>query len=52
MLRLVIALSTAEPDGLQARDAFLAERSRQLHLMLARARDRLLLISAEGGRTG
>ncbi|MBB5780594.1 TetR/AcrR family transcriptional regulator [Nonomuraea jabiensis] len=40
VLRLVIALSTAGPDGLRARDAFLAERSRQLQTMLDRARDR------------
>jgi AcrR family transcriptional regulator len=40
VLRLVIALSTAGPDGMQARDAFLAERSRQLQAMLDRARDR------------
>ncbi|NUR85724.1 MAG: TetR/AcrR family transcriptional regulator [Nonomuraea sp.] len=40
VLRLVIALSTAGDDGLRARDAFLAERARQLQLMLDRARDR------------
>ncbi|MEV6034465.1 TetR/AcrR family transcriptional regulator [Nonomuraea sp. NPDC052116] len=40
VLRLVIALSTAGQDGLRARDAFLAERSRQLQAMLDRARDR------------
>ncbi|MEV4576192.1 TetR/AcrR family transcriptional regulator [Nonomuraea jabiensis] len=40
VLRLVIALSTAGPDGLRARDAFLAERSRQLQAMLDRARAR------------
>ncbi|MEV4360612.1 TetR/AcrR family transcriptional regulator [Nonomuraea sp. NPDC049625] len=40
VLRLVIALSTAGQDGLRARDAFLAERSRQLQVMLDRARDR------------
>ncbi|MGI5324300.1 TetR/AcrR family transcriptional regulator [Actinomadura nitritigenes] len=40
VLRLVIALSSAGPDGVQARDAFLAERSRQLQAMLDRARDR------------
>ncbi|WP_431907156.1 TetR/AcrR family transcriptional regulator [Nonomuraea jabiensis] len=40
VLRLVIALSTAGQDGLRARDAFLAERSRQLQTMLDRARDR------------
>ncbi|MDX3099389.1 TetR/AcrR family transcriptional regulator [Nonomuraea angiospora] len=40
VLRLVIALSTAGQDGLRARDAFLAERSRQLQSMLDRARDR------------
>jgi len=40
VLRLVIALSTAGDDGLQARDAFLTERSRQLQAMFDRARDR------------
>ncbi|MFG6191987.1 TetR/AcrR family transcriptional regulator [Nonomuraea sp. JJY05] len=40
VLRLVIALSTAGQHGLRARDAFLAERSRQLQAMLDRARDR------------
>ncbi|MFI6597575.1 TetR/AcrR family transcriptional regulator [Nonomuraea sp. NPDC050536] len=40
VLRLVIALSTAGDAGLRARDAFLAERGRQLQLMLDRARDR------------
>ncbi|MEU6783166.1 TetR/AcrR family transcriptional regulator [Nonomuraea angiospora] len=40
VLRLAIALSTAGQDGLRARDAFLAERSRQLQAMLDRARDR------------
>ncbi|MEU9017328.1 TetR/AcrR family transcriptional regulator [Actinomadura sp. NPDC048394] len=40
VLRLVIALSAAGSDGIQARDAFLAERSRQLQAMLDRARDR------------
>ncbi|MFF5212163.1 TetR/AcrR family transcriptional regulator [Streptosporangium sp. NPDC000396] len=40
VLRLVIALSTAGDDGMRARDAFLAERSRQLQIMLDRARDR------------
>ncbi|NUW42296.1 TetR/AcrR family transcriptional regulator [Nonomuraea rhodomycinica] len=39
-LRLVISLSTAGPDGVQARDAFLAERGRQLQAMLDRARER------------
>ncbi|MEV0234857.1 TetR/AcrR family transcriptional regulator [Nonomuraea sp. NPDC050786] len=40
VLRLVIALSTAGQDGMRARDAFLAERSRQLQTMLDRARAR------------
>ncbi|MGW2157459.1 TetR/AcrR family transcriptional regulator [Nonomuraea sp. NPDC001699] len=40
LLRLVIALSSAGDDGLRARAAFLAERSRQLQVMLDRARDR------------
>ncbi|WP_433246265.1 TetR/AcrR family transcriptional regulator [Streptosporangium sp. CA-135522] len=40
VLRLVIALSTAGQQGLHARDAFLAERARQLQVMLDRAGDR------------
>lgn len=40
VLRLVIALSTAGDAGVQARDAFLAERGRQLQVMLDRARAR------------
>ncbi|GAA2266735.1 TetR/AcrR family transcriptional regulator [Nonomuraea roseoviolacea subsp. roseoviolacea] len=39
-LRLVIALATAGEDGVKARDAFLAERGRQLQGMLDRARER------------
>lgn len=40
VLRLVIALSSAGQDGARARDAFLAERARQLEAMLDRARER------------
>jgi AcrR family transcriptional regulator len=40
VLRLVIALSSAGEAGIQARDAFLAERGRQLQDMLDRAHDR------------
>ncbi|MGY0064703.1 TetR/AcrR family transcriptional regulator [Streptomyces sp. LZ34] len=40
VLRLVIALATAGQQGVQARDEFLAERSRQLRVMLDRARER------------
>ncbi|MEU7748042.1 TetR/AcrR family transcriptional regulator [Nonomuraea sp. NPDC049158] len=40
VLRLVIALSTGGEAGVRARDAFLAERGRQLQGMLDRARDR------------
>jgi AcrR family transcriptional regulator len=40
VLRLIIALSTAGQAGVRARDAFLAERGRQLQGMLDRARDR------------
>lgn len=40
VLRLVIALSTAGEAGVRARDAFVAERGRQLQGMLDRARDR------------
>jgi AcrR family transcriptional regulator len=40
VLRLVIALSTAGETGTRARDAFLAERARQLQVMLDRARGR------------
>ncbi|MDT3442763.1 MULTISPECIES: TetR/AcrR family transcriptional regulator [unclassified Pseudofrankia] len=40
VLRLVIALSSAGEAGIQARDAFLAERGRQLQDMLDRALDR------------
>ncbi|AEW99858.1 TetR/AcrR family transcriptional regulator [Streptantibioticus cattleyicolor] len=40
VLSLVVALSTAGPDGARARDDFLAERTRQLQVMLDRARDR------------
>ncbi|WP_433508569.1 TetR/AcrR family transcriptional regulator [Nonomuraea sp. CA-143628] len=40
VLRLVIALSTGGEAGVQARDAFVAERGRQLQGMLDRARDR------------
>jgi len=40
VLRLVIALSTAGEAGTRARDAFLAERGRQLQGMLDRARER------------
>jgi len=40
VLRLVIALSSAGQDGVRARDAFLAERARQLEAMLDRARER------------
>ena len=40
VLRLVIALSSAGQDGVRARDAFLAERTRQLDAMLDRARER------------
>lgn len=38
--RLVIALSTAGPDGIQARETFFARRNGQLRAMLDRARDR------------
>jgi len=38
--RLIIALSTAGPDGIQAREAFFAQRNGQLRAMLDRARDR------------
>ncbi|MCO6000131.1 TetR/AcrR family transcriptional regulator [Actinoallomurus rhizosphaericola] len=40
VLRLVIALSNAGDTGTQARDRFLAERTRQLQEMLDRARER------------
>ncbi|GAB3835286.1 TetR/AcrR family transcriptional regulator [Dactylosporangium cerinum] len=40
VLRLVIALSNADEVGVQARNQFLAERSRQLQGMLDRARHR------------
>lgn len=40
VLRLVIALSSAGQDGVRARDAFLAERARQLEAMLDHARER------------
>jgi AcrR family transcriptional regulator len=40
VLRLVIALSTAGEAGVRARDAFVAERGRQLQGMLDRALDR------------
>jgi AcrR family transcriptional regulator len=40
VLRLVIALSGNGQQGQQARDDFLAERTRQLQSMLARARER------------
>ncbi|MEU2081271.1 TetR/AcrR family transcriptional regulator [Streptomyces albus] len=40
VLSLAVALSTAGPDGARARDDFLAERTRQLQVMLDRARDR------------
>ncbi|MDJ1132160.1 TetR/AcrR family transcriptional regulator [Streptomyces iconiensis] len=40
VLRLVIALSTAGEDGMRARDDFLAERTRQMEVMLDRARAR------------
>jgi AcrR family transcriptional regulator len=40
VLRLVIALQAAGENGARARDAFLAERSRQLQDMLDRARAR------------
>ncbi|MET7465924.1 TetR/AcrR family transcriptional regulator [Nonomuraea sp. NPDC005501] len=40
VLRLVITLSTAGEDGTRARDAFLAERARQIQGMLDRARER------------
>jgi len=40
VLRLAVALSSNGQQDLQARDAFLAERARQLQLMLDRARDR------------
>ncbi|NUW36341.1 TetR/AcrR family transcriptional regulator [Nonomuraea sp. SMC257] len=39
-LRLVISLSAAGEDGVRARNAFLAERGRQLQGMLDRARER------------
>lgn len=39
VLRLVVALSTAGQEGIRARDAFRAERSRQLQVMLDRAGD-------------
>jgi AcrR family transcriptional regulator len=40
VLRLVIALSAGGDAGARARDTFLAERGRQLQVMLDRARDR------------
>ncbi|MEW2458501.1 TetR/AcrR family transcriptional regulator [Streptomyces albus] len=40
VLSLAVALSTAGPDGARARDDFLAERTRQLQVMLDRARER------------
>ena len=40
ILRLAISLSNSGQPGLEARDAFLAERTRQLQAMLDRARDR------------
>ncbi|MGA5759460.1 TetR/AcrR family transcriptional regulator C-terminal ligand-binding domain-containing protein [Nonomuraea bangladeshensis] len=40
VLHLVIALSKAGEDGKRARDAFLAERARQVQVMLDRARGR------------
>ncbi|MEU7866555.1 TetR/AcrR family transcriptional regulator [Dactylosporangium sp. NPDC049140] len=40
VLRLVVALSTAGPEGLAARDRFVAERGRQFEAMLERARER------------
>ncbi|OON78887.1 TetR/AcrR family transcriptional regulator [Streptomyces tsukubensis] len=40
VLRLVVALTTGEQDGTRARDDFLAERTRQLQVLLDRARDR------------
>ncbi|WP_328331593.1 MULTISPECIES: TetR/AcrR family transcriptional regulator [unclassified Streptomyces] len=40
ILRLAISLSNSGRPGLEARDAFLAERASQLQAMLDRARDR------------
>ncbi|MEW1750650.1 TetR/AcrR family transcriptional regulator [Streptomyces angustmyceticus] len=40
ILRLAISLSNSGQPGLEARDAFLAERTRQLQVMLDRGRDR------------
>ncbi|MFD9701713.1 TetR/AcrR family transcriptional regulator [Lentzea sp. NPDC059081] len=40
VLRLVVALSAAGSSGEQAKETFLAERSRQMRVMLDRARDR------------
>ncbi|MYW64214.1 TetR family transcriptional regulator [Streptomyces sp. SID8379] len=40
VLRLTVALSGTGPEGLRLRDDFLAERSRQMQVMLDRARDR------------
>jgi AcrR family transcriptional regulator len=40
VVRLTVALSGEGQQGLQARDEFLAERTRQLRAMLDRARDR------------
>ena len=40
VVRLAVALSSSGPQGLQARDDLLAERSRQLQSMLDRARER------------
>ncbi len=40
VLRLIVALSSAGEAGMRARDAFLAERGRQLQGMLDRARGR------------
>ncbi|MFB9832067.1 TetR/AcrR family transcriptional regulator [Actinoallomurus acaciae] len=40
ILRLIIALDAAGPDGVQARGEFFAERSRQIQDMLDRARTR------------
>ncbi|GGN32575.1 TetR family transcriptional regulator [Streptomyces kronopolitis] len=40
ILRLALSLSNSGQPGLDARDAFLAERTRQLQAMLDRARDR------------
>lgn len=40
LVRLAVALSSTGQQGLQARDAFRAERTRQLQSMLDRARER------------